>query len=98
MQTISRRFSVLLGFSLLLAILLANTLIIRKQLSIQVENQTWVRHTQQVQFELSQTESLLKDAETGQRGFLYTGNPTYLDPYNQAVSQIDPHLRAASPS
>jgi PAS domain S-box-containing protein len=92
MQTIYRRFSVLLGFTLLLIVLLGNTVVIHRQIGAQVENQSWVRHTQQVRFELSQTESLLKDAETGQRGFLYTGDPTYLAPFNQAIAQIDPHL------
>ena len=32
--------------------------------------------------------STLKDAETGQRGFLLTGQEQYLEPYNQAVSVI----------
>lgn len=31
----------------------------------------------------------LKDAETGQRGFLLTGNPDYLPPYWQALRHID---------
>ena len=37
---------------------------------------------------LSQTLSILKDAETGQRGFLLTGDETYLKPYQDSVSQI----------
>ena len=40
----------------------------------------------EVLLELSQTESLLKDAETGQRGYLYTGEPKYLAPYNLALT------------
>jgi len=32
--------------------------------------------------------SLLKDAETGQRGFLLTGRETYLDPYTSAMANI----------
>jgi PAS domain S-box-containing protein len=31
--------------------------------------------------------SALKDAETGQRGFLLTGEDQYLEPYNQALSE-----------
>ncbi len=38
------------------------------------------------------TESLLKDAEAGQRGYLYTGKLEYLAPYTLAVAQIDLHL------
>ena len=32
--------------------------------------------------------STLKDAETGQRGFLLTGESSYLTPYNKAVSEL----------
>ena len=32
--------------------------------------------------------SLLKDAETGQRGYLLTGREAYLEPYNSAVAAI----------
>jgi hypothetical protein len=51
-----------------------------------------VTHTRQVLFEPAQTESLLKDAETGQCGFLYTGDPKYLAPYNLAIGQIEPNI------
>ena len=49
-------------------------------------------HTQQTLLELSQTESLVKDAETGQRGFLYTGDPKYLAPYDLAVGEVTGHI------
>jgi CHASE3 domain sensor protein len=32
--------------------------------------------------------SLLKDSETGQRGYLITGESRYLDPYNNAVAGL----------
>jgi PAS domain S-box-containing protein len=32
--------------------------------------------------------SALKDAETGQRGYLITGRPEYLEPYNRAVAEV----------
>ena len=32
------------------------------------------------------------DAETGSRGFLLTGDPRYLEPYNRAVAKIDQDL------
>jgi hypothetical protein len=42
-----------------------------------------------VKEELSAVLRLVVDAETGQRGYLITGDPVYLDPYQQATSQID---------
>lgn len=33
--------------------------------------------------------SMLKDAETGQRGFLLTGNTVFLDPYDKSIKRTD---------
>src|SRR5579863_705622 len=38
---------------------------------------------------LSELTSMLQDAETGQRGYLLTGNDTYLEPYRLAEASID---------
>lgn len=92
MRQVYRRFSVIGGFAILLAVLVINTAVTRRRIAVQDSNQAWVEHTQRVQLELSTVESLLKDAETGQRGYLYTGEARYLDPYNGAVQQIDSHI------
>ncbi len=49
----------------------------------------WVDHTHEVLGELLQIESGLKDAETGQRGFLLTGEERYLEPYLAARTKVD---------
>lgn len=36
--------------------------------------------------------SLLKDTETGQRGFVITGDHRYLEPYNAALASVPQHL------
>jgi PAS domain S-box-containing protein len=41
---------------------------------------------------LQQVLAALRDAETGQRGFLLTGRSDYLDPYHQAVQQLQGRL------
>ena len=38
--------------------------------------------------------STVKDAETGQRGYLLTGKDSYLDPYSAAVREVGPRLDA----
>ena len=56
----------------------------------------WVNHTHQVLEAREQILSLIKDAETGQRGYLITGEPRYLEPYNNALASMGPaisHLR-----
>ena len=37
--------------------------------------------------------SLAKDAETGQRGYLITGETSYLEPYNIALANIDKQVK-----
>ena len=54
-----------------------------------VETSHWVDHTHQVLEKLGTILSLLKDAETGQRGYVLTGEEKYLEPYEAAVPQID---------
>ena len=47
-----------------------------------------VGHTQSVLAALDSFLSTIKDAETGQRGYLITGDASYLDPYHQAVDAL----------
>ncbi len=53
-----------------------------------VEDDRMVAHSHEVLDALEQLISTLKDAETGQRGYLITGEPRYLDPYNDAFATI----------
>jgi PAS domain S-box-containing protein len=48
-----------------------------------------VIHTQEVLDALDDLLSDLKDAETGQHGFIITGQESYLEPYTAAVGNID---------
>lgn len=50
------------------------------------------KQTRQVLLGGREVLSLLKDVETGQRGFLLTGEPAYLAPYDQARSQLPAEL------
>jgi PAS domain S-box-containing protein len=96
MQTFFRQFSTIGGFSLLIFLLIVNALFTSRRLNVQVSNQTWVDHSRQVLAEMEQTESLLLDAETGQRGYLLTGESRYLEPYTNAITQIDSHIQSLS--
>ena len=48
----------------------------------------WVSHTNEVLARLEAVLSTLKDAETGQRGYLLTGEVSYLEPYREAVDRL----------
>ncbi len=92
MQPVYKRASVLVGFLVLILLLAVNAWYIKRQLDSQVVDHDRLSHTQQVLQELTETGLLIDDAETGQRGFLYTGRPVYLEPYDLATKQIDRHL------
>lgn len=53
-----------------------------------IENDRWVTHTHEVRTKLADLLSFLKDAETGQRGFVITGDENFLEPYRAALPEI----------
>ncbi len=57
-----------------------------------IESADWVTHTHQVKETLARLLSDVKNAETGQRGFVLTGEEKYLEPYTGALKVIDPDL------
>ncbi len=48
----------------------------------------WVRHSLDVRAQLTQVLGLVQSAETGQRGYLLTGQDIYLRPYRLALTQL----------
>lgn len=53
-----------------------------------------VAHTVRNERLISVVQSQLQDAEIGQRGYLLTGDPFYLEPYDKAVSAIGKSVEA----
>ncbi|HEX7863499.1 MAG TPA: CHASE3 domain-containing protein [Variovorax sp.] len=51
-----------------------------------------IEEAQQVRGTLNQILQNMLDAETGQRGYLLTGEASYRKPYDDAVKQVDGHL------
>ena len=49
----------------------------------------WREHTYEVLNSLDNAVGRLSDAETGQRGYLLTGEEAYLEPYRAAIKNID---------
>jgi signal transduction histidine kinase len=75
---------------LLVAILvvIVNTWVAFRSVSVLVENEKWVQHTLQVINQVELIMSAAKDAETGSRGFLITGDDAYLAPYWDAIKEL----------
>jgi signal transduction histidine kinase len=84
--TLGRRIAALLALAivLLLAINLAVFVMIRRT----AEFNDTVEQAQQVRFLSRQLLTRLVDAETGQRGFMLTGRPTYLTVHDEARREL----------
>ncbi|MGD0832618.1 MAG: CHASE3 domain-containing protein [Terracidiphilus sp.] len=92
MQIFNKRIGVIVGFSFLLVLSIVNTAVTRYKLVLQNGAESWVFHTHQVLIELNQLELLLLDAESGKRGYLYTGDGVYLAHYQEAIAKIEPRI------
>ncbi len=80
--------ALLVGFAVLALAVFGSILLAQRQQT----SFGWVAHTLEVQNRLAGVLSHLQDAETGQRGFLLTGRPEFLEPYNAAVAGMDKEI------
>lgn len=87
LQKRSRR-NLLAGFGISLIILIVSSGISYFSIQQLLDSQKWVDHTIEVEKTLEGLISRMKDAETGQRGFLLTGEETFLDPYTGAKAEV----------
>src|SRR5207248_99940 len=76
-----------LGFAATLTVLLLNGLASSWNVRRLIDNDRRLVHTHQVLARLEEALSALKDAETGQRGYLLTGRPEYLRDHEQAPAR-----------
>ncbi len=53
-----------------------------------VSTSEWVNHTHEVLIETENLISYMKDAETGQRGYVITKETSFLEPYNAARNKV----------
>jgi len=84
-----------MAISLTLAILAALTLIGINEAGYTRSSSALesIQHSQQTRSALNQLLRNMLNAETGQRGFLLTGDAQYLEPYRSAVTEIDANLK-----
>ncbi|GAX42757.1 multi-sensor hybrid histidine kinase [Tolypothrix sp. NIES-4075] len=77
------------GFALASAILILIGVVSYQQTKIYIENNKKVINTEEKINKLSELLSQIKNAETGQRGYIITGDSAYLQPYKTALAKID---------
>lgn len=81
MWTFGRKLTV--GFALSFGLLLLIGLLSYRGVDVLTQTSYQVAHTHSALNHISGLLSAMKDAETGQRGYLLTGDETYLEPYRQ---------------
>jgi diguanylate cyclase (GGDEF)-like protein len=84
--------SLLKRFSLVLALIAVVTGANHLALNRAIEDGRWLVHTHAVLEQVERVASLLKDAETSQRGYLLVGRDDYLKPYHAAIGSIGPEM------
>ncbi len=78
-----------LGFGSVFGLMVIIAVVSKVSMNMLGQSIGWVTHTYIVKAELNNLEKILVDAETGQRGFLYTGNEEFLEPYNNTLKVLD---------
>lgn len=97
MRRILQRRAVMAGFLAATIILLVIGWQSHANAKRLAEAAAWQAHTYEVLNALGETAARLDDAETGQRGYLLTGQDAYLEPYKRAIANLGPvmaHLKA----
>jgi CHASE3 domain sensor protein len=77
-----------LGFSIPIVILAMVSVVGYRTIREMNDNDSLVRHTYEVQKQLDNVLAHVVDAETGHRGYLITGKPEFLRPYEDALPRI----------
>lgn len=90
MRSLTRQ--IILSLSAALVLLVGNAVVSYRNILRLIENEQQVSHSHEVIAKLETTLSTLKDAETGQRGYLITGVERYLGPYNRGTALVNQRL------
>src|SRR5438552_3277467 len=80
------------AFVALIGVLLTSSVVGTRNIQNVFGTSDAVTHTYSVKAALQQLLATLIDAETGERGFIVTGETSYLEPYDRALGAISPAL------
>ena len=86
------------GLGLSLALLLISSIASYMSITDLIQSSELVRQSNEKIENLNSVLSVMKDAETGQRGYMLTGDPSFLEPYNQAKSKVSELVNLIIPS
>ena len=77
------RSKIILGYIVIILCLLVSVILLNNQIrSLQQERNSIINYDSRIYELTSSIEKSILDMETGQRGYIITGNQSYLSPYN----------------
>ncbi len=82
-----------LGFGITITIMIALTFVSYRLVVASTSSDDWVRHSHDVIERLAELLSATQDMETGERGFLLSGNDMFLASYNAGHAKLQADLR-----
>jgi CHASE3 domain sensor protein len=78
-----------------LGLFVVATIALAVNLTLQRESFGWVEHANEVLRTVSALERRILEAESGERGYLLTGENHYLDSYNRSQAEVPKLLEAS---
>jgi PAS domain S-box-containing protein len=92
MKTLSGERKTEIVVALMLSLLLGVGFVAHRNSTEFIENSTQMVHSRQVRGNLQHILSLMEELETGQRGYIITGESSFLEPYLRATEKIEDRL------
>jgi PAS domain S-box-containing protein len=92
MRLIAFQARLAFAFGAAVALLALMAVLSYRRASQEQADQEWVEHTHRVIEKLDRVLGDLTDQETGERGYLLTGDPSFLQPYEHGRSRIENDL------
>lgn len=84
---VSKKIS--LGYAIILFFMIIVSIVVYSSIKTLVTSSKWVDHTYEVIRTAEQVSAALVDMETGQRGFMVTGEDEYLEPYYDGIKRFN---------
>lgn len=91
MWTFGRKIAA--GFTLSFLLLVGIGTVAYRTIETLTSANGWVTHTHIVLEHIGAVLSLLTDAETGERGYIITGDDSYLEPYRRALASLETDVK-----
>lgn len=86
----------LLGYGIILSLMIIISTIVFLSVRSLSDNFSWVDHTHEVLAQASSIEAAGVDMETGMRGYLLAGKPSFLEPYNAGDKAFNKAVKSLS--